>query len=623
MALINETTLQRRLAALERFMIAVGGVAGGKIEAVRGIPTTPGNEGDIAFDSLTNQMYVYLSGVWTASGNYTWVKYADQVNNIGANGRVSESSDVIGGMYDNIQVDTKYIGQALNQASNVESSSVLDYTWTLHTASITAGMIDTTAKPEAIDVYSISPAQELYQTNSASGVKTRLNLSWETGSSLDYEPTVSTIVQFKPQKKFVCSNSAYAIEGDCISNGGTWSGTGTTENDYETISETTNQFTILPDIPEGYVDIRLYAVSRLGVRSDATTLENIQITGVTGNPQHPTGLALSSSEGQTLLTWNKSTELDVNSGGSVQIRIHPQTTSNSQWNSAQVLVESLQGTTTSKTVPLMVGTYMVKFIDSGGRESLTAATAINSFAPTNFNFVSEVDENASGFLGVGSGSSVNCSVVDTDLKIDSGETSMTYEFPDTIDLNEPKNVRVVPDFNAVVGELSNEICQVTSICELNKFCNPSLDATISFEVQTSDDNITFSGWEKLIAGNYSCRSFKFRVKAEIGGDNLTVIFSQLSVSLDTVDLIKTGSVTQAMFNTAINASQHVTVTFPNNGFYSGVSQTNVPRIGTQVFDANEGDTVVITNRSSTSFDISVYNNGSRVARDVDWQAIGQ
>jgi hypothetical protein len=271
----------------------------------------------------------------------------------------------------------------------------------------------------------------------------------------------------------------------------------------------------------------------------------------------------------------------------------------------------------------MVGTYMVKFIDSGGRESLLAAIAVNSFAPSNFNFVSEVDENANGFLGVGSGTSVNCSVVDTDLKIDADETSLIYEFPDVIDLNELKNVRVVPDFNAVVGELSNEICEVVSICELDQFCDPSLDAIISFEVQTSDDNVTFSGWKKLIAGNYSCRAFKFRVLASVGDTNLTIIFSQLSVSLDTVDLIKTGSVTQAMFNTAINASQHVTVTFPNGGFYSGVSQSNVPRVGTQVFDAAEGDSVFITNRSETSFDISVYNNGSRVARDVDWQAIGQ
>ena len=607
MALINETTLQRRLAALESYSAAA--VAGESIEVVQGTLPATGEEGDVAFDGLTNQMYVYFEGAWVTTGSFIWTKYADEVNNIQSNGRVLDSADVIGGMYDNIQADTKWIGQALNQPTNVESNSSLDYSWSLYTGLITSEMVDGTKVPTAVT--NIVITEELYQTNNASGVKNRVNLTWDSFANAGFEETVSVIIQSKPVNKYVCSNSIHSIESDCINNGGTWDGTPTDDSDYKTLVETPNNSAILPDVAIGFTDFRLYAASILGVRSAATIYSDFHVEGLTATPQSPLNLTLSSSEGQTLLTWDRSTELDVKSGGSVQIRIHPTVGINAQWSSALVLVDSLQGTTTSKTVPLLVGTYMIKFLDSGDRECLTPATVINSFAPTNFNFVSELDESSVSFSGV----KTNCSLAGSDLKITSGQTEMEYVFSSVIDLGTIKNVRIVPHFEALIYNVGAEICDVVSVCDLTQLCTTQEDAIIRFEIQTSDDNVTFSGWKSLIAGNYSNRAFKFRVLATVGDTNTLISFSQLSASLDTVDLIQTGSVT-----TNITADEIVTFNTP---FYIGVSGTTLPRIGLQTIAGSQGDEVIITDRTATTFEISVYNNGSRVVRNVDWQAIGQ
>jgi len=97
--------------------------------------------------------------------------------------------------------------------------------------------------------------------------------------------------------------------------------------------------------------------------------------------------------------------------------------------------------------------------------------------------------------------------------------------------------------------------------------------------------------------------------------NTSVDFSALSIAVDTVDLIKTGSV-----DTLTTAD--VTYTYPIS-FYSGVAGTTLPRLGFQVIGGTAGDAVTIASSSATEFSISVYNNGARVARSVDFQAIGQ
>jgi len=688
MALMNESTLQRRLNELERFVKAIGGDAAATVTSRTGPPTGLANEGDIVFDTTDNVLYVYTDGLWVVTTTSTWIRYASEISNILDNGTISVSGDAVG-FTDTLNRNVKWIGEAFLKASPVASNSPTDYTWRLAPAGlISDAIIDESAIPGVPKNLVIT--EELYQTNNASGVRARVQLTWVANVEAAYAPTATTLVEYKPQYIGTCSltNSEtgvpFEIQSDCESNSGTWVEVNTTDSDYVPLVETPNQFATTPGLIHGVTDFRLTAVSKLGVKSISLIREDFTVAGVTAAPLSPANLSMSSGNSNAVLTWDRTTELDVSSGGTVQIRIHPSTGVDTSWSSSQILVEALSGATTSKTVPLMVGTYLVKFVDSGGRFSSTASTVTNSFASAGFNFVSLSDEHAAGYLGlktncvVNAGdleknpttltgtveATINTNVVtgtstlftselaigdwvktngdtkkvttitsDTSLTTESLYTaaitagtaitksnfSMTYDFAghttSNVDLGIVKSVKITPNFDALIYKAGTDFCSADSICNLTQVCTAQEDAEVIFYISRSDDLTTWTGYERLVAGNYSSRAFRFRVTVAVAESTTLVDFQALSMALDTVDIIQTGSATTS-------ATADVTNTYAN-AFYTGIGGTTLPRIGTQVTGGAAGDTVVVALSSATSFSVSVYNNGSRVVRAVDWQAIGQ
>ena len=72
--------------------------------------------------------------------------------------------------------------------------------------------------------------------------------------------------------------------------------------------------------------------------------------------------------GQAKLTWRQSLDLDVRNGGHVRLR-HSPNTSNVTWSNSTSISEEIAGSATEAYADLKGGTYSMKFIDSGGRES--------------------------------------------------------------------------------------------------------------------------------------------------------------------------------------------------------------------------------------------------------------
>ena len=688
MALMNESTLQRRLNELERFVKAIGGDAAATVTSRTSPPTGLANEGDIVFDTTGNVLYVYTDGSWVITTTSTWIRYASEINNILANGTISVSGDAVG-FTDTLNRNVKWIGEAFLRASIVSSNSPIDYTWRLAPAGlIDDSIIDGTAIPGVSK--NLLVEEELYQTNTAAGVLSRVKLTWAANIESQYASTATTLVEYKPQYIGTCGlNNAvtgkpFVLKRDCEANGGVWTDVNTLGSDYIPLVETPNLFATTSDLIKGTFDFRLTAISKLGVRSSSLIREDFVVYGVDAAPISPTNLTLASGNSTAVLSWDKATELDVLSGGTVQIRIHPSTGVGVTWNTSQILVQGLQGATTSKSVPLVTGTYLVKFVDSSGHYSATAASVTNTFAPSGFNFVSLSDEHAAGYLGlktncvvdagdlekrptaltgtvvqlvntttltgtstlfttelsvgdyvISDGQTRHVSSIETDLSltVDAGEIaaipalstatkanlSMTYDFDghltSNVDLGTVKSVKITPDFSALIYKTTDQICSADSICNLTQVCVAEVDADIIFYLSTSDDLVTWSDYTNLITGNYNHRAYRFRLVVTAQEANTSVDFSALSIAVDTVDLIKTGSV-----DTLTTAD--VTYTYPIS-FYSGVAGTTLPRLGFQVIGGTAGDAVTIASSSATEFSISVYNNGARVARSVDFQAIGQ
>lgn len=435
-------------------------------------------------------------------------------------------------------------------------------------------------------VSALTAEEEIYYTNLASGVKTRVVLSWNQPSSPVF--ISGYLVEYK-----LVSESSYATAG---------------------LFGTTS--TIINDLALGDYNFRVTAVSAQNVFSTPITITK-SILNLSSLPSDPTGLTGDINRGNLSLRWDKpsaTSDLDVLYGGYTQIRFTQDTTLGGTWESSQILVDSVDGSATSKTVPVFEGKYLIKHFDSGGRASLNAAQFINTFADNSFNFVSQLDENPSF-----AGTKVNCSVVSSTIELDEGQTTMTYYFSNELDLGIVTNIRLVPNLVCVVSNRDSLVASYPLIAALPSFSGPTPVSNIQVQMRTTEDDPsgtpTWTDWRVLTIGLHRARGFQFRLYVEVENTNSVVSVSQLGMLADKEDVIKTGTSTSS-------SSSDTTVTF-DTPFYSGVSGTVTPRIGMQTINGSQGDEIIVTARDEASFSYSVYNGGSRVVRTVDWQAIGQ
>lgn len=426
--------------------------------------------------------------------------------------------------------------------------------------------------------------EALYQTNTAAGVKARASLSWEhTGAGV-------TPVHYRVEYYRDEDGSTYAHLDNV------------TDTDY-----------IFNDVRAGNYHFRVTAISGLLYNSVPLVFTS-EVTGLTAVPSDPTGFTGTVQSTGIILSWTKPTDLDVLFGGHTQIRFARDTGTAPNWPDAQVLINQVDGNATSKSVPFTSGYFLIKHFDSTGNESATAQTFLNDFAGTNFNQVADVDE-APTFGGTKTG----CTVVGSELHIDAGVASMTYEFTDAIDLGEAVEVTLSPDF--VARSYDNvPVSSYALISALTNFAGRDNSGSVNFEVRTTDDDPTgtptWSAWEPLIAGFYNNRAFEVRVTATTTDTDFALEFVSIGITLDKADITKSGQSTSSAV-----ADTTVTYTVP---FYGGINGLTTPRLGVNIIGGSAGDNTVIATRTKNGFSYSVYDSGgSRVAKDVDWQSIGQ
>lgn len=432
----------------------------------------------------------------------------------------------------------------------------------------------------------LTTQEELYYTNVTAGVKSRAVLNWQIISGITQVSVATYLVEYKK----------------------------TASSTWILVDESSITSAAVDDIETGIsYDFRITSVNYYGDKSTSSLVFTGYIAaGLTAIPSNPTGLSISSSgQGVSTLSWDLATDIDVVHGGAVSIRHTPIVGASATWETSVDLVEELAGNTTSKTVPTLQGTYLVKFKDSIGNFSANAAIIVNSFVDTNFNFVGAFPQEPL-FTGTKTGFTVAAGIMSTSV----GFSLSTYEFPTTIDLGQITSVRLIPSVNAAIFDRSTLFCNIPIVCNAINICGTTVAGSVKFLIQTSDDNITFSAWETLITGNFKTRYFKIKVEMDCVNTNAFFEVYNLGVDIDCKDIIYKGKVTTS-------TTVDTTVTFPNGGFYGGLLGTTAPTVGLQVINGSEGDSPIITSRTNTSFTFSVKNATARVAREVDWQAIGQ
>lgn len=463
----------------------------------------------------------------------------------------------------------------------------------------------------------ITWSESLYESRSA-GLRIRLDLAWTASKS-------SQVDRYRIE---------YQKLGTSIS--------------YIALPETRSTFVRIDDFVAGQYLFRVQAVNRLGLRSDFTETV-LEVYGKTSPPNAVTGLIAVALDRQLKLQWDESPDLDVRVGGQFIIKYTPKITGVSWTDGFQL--ELVSGASTAVTLPNVYGTYMIKAVDSTKNESLNHTQVVSD--PTTQvgqNIVATITEN-SVFAGVKTGLIVSNGLLQlapntfwdsldglvdalpglidslSGTTIDSlpgnvdalpglwdGErsfnnvTSGIYEFANSIDLGAIYTSRISALVSTINTNTNINIDSIPGLidAQLGNW-DQSLPekASATLEISKSDNNITFSPWQRFIPGDYRGRILKFRVVFASDSSTANVLMDQLRVTIDMPDRTERGRTDS--FNTVI---------------FSAAFRAP-PIITPSIVSPAQGDYVTIINLTATGFIAQAYNaNGQAITKQIDWLATG-
>ena len=397
--------------------------------------------------------------------------------------------------------------------------------------------------------------------------------------------------------------------------------------------DNSKSYEILDTIAGNY-QIEVYSVSSSGLRS--TTFNTPQspffvAKGKTDPPSNVSGVSLLPiDETSAILSWDRATELDVLLGGKTLIR-HSSKTTGAQWKDGQNIVVAAAGNQTQKIVPLLAGTYLIKFEDDGGRESPSPGSQDSAWnntrvttnlpAPSERLLVGNVDEHTPNFTGSKTNTVYDSSLDALKLAITNNAVSTTgeYVFANSVDLTQPYDVNLRKVLEASSFNLNNlwddrvdlvdswgYIDQVGGLTEATK-CNAAV-----YVRSTNDDpsgSPTWSAYKEFSNVLITGRAFEFKAILTSNDTNQNIAVTKLGAKLELQGR------TESISTPVTTGSQQYSVSFTN-----AFKQT--PTVVVTPTNQQSGDFHELANISRTGFQVTFKNGSSAVARSFVWAASG-
>ena len=262
--------------------------------------------------------------------------------------------------------------------------------------------------------------------------------------------------------------------------------------------------------------------------------------------------------GLGVLTWTKSTDLDVTIGGGVEIRWTP-ATSGATWITSILVDDRVAGSATTKTLPLRQGTYLAKFFDSSGNYSATAAGVVSEnetiLAYTNAGTITE----SPGFAGTKTNTMVSSNklqltssvqlddVANFDLIADfdflgNVNTSGTYEFATKLDKSSATRIRLQASVTSAIINILDKIDSRAANIDTWADFDGTGDAAVcnveTYYASTNDDpasgGATWSDWKLLQSNEEFAIGFKFKAELSTNDTAYNIQVSALSVTNATI-----------------------------------------------------------------------------------------
>jgi len=288
------------------------------------------------------------------------------------------------------------------------------------------------------------------------------------------------------------------------------------------------------DVAPGLYEAEARAVNWAGNSSMPLSI-SFEIVGLSAAPAPPQNFTVSAHDTFALLSFDKSTDLDVTEGGNLVIK-HTPATSGADWDTALIMAEDIPGDTNRQALPLVTGTYLAKWRDASGNYSTTFASfvqfqsSVYTFAPIG----GGTSIQDPGFTGA----KVNVAVDDGFLKlIGAGDfddveevddlpswdyfggtvASGTYYYDATMDLGSVKRCRITNECDAFIVNVLDDFDTRTDESDLW----PSWDGEVVGDeadswlmVRWTLDNPagspTWSEWERLYSSSFQARAFQFK-----------------------------------------------------------------------------------------------------------------
>ena len=366
----------------------------------------------------------------------------------------------------------------------------------------------------------------------------------------------------------------------------------------------------------------------------------IEAFGKTAPPEDVTITSLVSiDDASAIISWQRAAALDVLLGGKVLIR-HNVATTGALWEESQDIVTAAGGSETQKQVPLLEGTYLLKFEDDTGNRSLNATTAVVDLPEPQPRYLVKTyaeDLETPPFSGnvtdmfyntdldglvLANGENVDDMAVGGDwdalASIDSvGGVIATgeYEFGSTWDMGGVFDVNMTRRFvtrpylpAALWDDKTADIDTWPAIDDTN------LDAVnAALYVRSTLDNPsaspTWTEWNEFSNAIVRGRGFQYKTIATTTNPDQNIVIEELGSILELQQRVEQSS-------TLTSGAGTYTATF-TDAFYQA------PAIGLTGYNMGTGEYFQITNVTRTGFDVVFRNSGgTAVSRNFTYTAVG-
>lgn len=379
------------------------------------------------------------------------------------------------------------------------------------------------------------------------------------------------------------------------------------------------QYEIL-DVDIGTYFVRVYSLNPLRIPSIEfadITINTVGKTALPGNVQDVSLIPI--NESSAILQWQRSTDLDVLIGGKVLIH-HDIATGGGAWDTSQEIIASAAGSQTQKQVPLLSGTYLLKFEDDGGRRSETA-TAITADATKPLPRLRIYD--------VGGEADFIFPGTKTNIEYDSGFDALIMtdvsvypiaEYKLYLDDNMPLDLGAIYDINierriTATGYTAESLWDShTDLIDLWGLVDGSVNdkVNIAMYVRATNNNPasspTWGSWREFSNAIIRGRGFEFKIIAESYDVSQNIQISDLEV---VIELQQRSENSDAL--TTSTAALNVT-------FAQAFYQT--PTIGITPYNMAHNEDYTVTNRTRTGFTIEFRHGGAAISRTFSYTAVG-